>query len=65
MCVEKLELSTLQHGLTLEILYPIAYAVMGAVINYVGKLALLGNVPSTIHLYGDETEHKHLIQIIQ
>lgn len=45
MCVEKLDISTLEHGLTLEILYPIGYALMGAVINYVGKLTLLGKRP--------------------
>lgn len=48
MCIEKLELSTLEHGLTLEILYPIGYALMGAMINYVGKLALLGMFSSII-----------------
>lgn len=40
-CVTKLDISTYKHGIVLEILYALGFALIGAVINCVGKLAIL------------------------
>lgn len=41
VCNEKLEISTYQHSLTLELLYAVGFAVIGAVIKNVGKVWIL------------------------
>lgn len=41
MCITKLELSTYGHGFALEIIFAFSFAVIGAVIKSVGKIAIL------------------------
>ncbi|XP_075155561.1 synaptic vesicle glycoprotein 2A-like isoform X2 [Haematobia irritans] len=40
-CVEKLEISTYQHSLILEVLYAVGFALIGGIINKVGKRLIL------------------------
>lgn len=40
-CVTKLEISTYEHSIVLEMLYVIGFAFIGAIINAVGKLVIL------------------------
>ncbi|XP_005183229.1 synaptic vesicle glycoprotein 2B [Musca domestica] len=40
-CNEKLEISTYQHSLTLEVLYAVGFALIGGIINKVGKRLIL------------------------
>lgn len=40
-CVTKLEISTYEHSMVLEMLYVIGFAFIGAIINAVGKLVIL------------------------
>lgn len=40
-CITELELSTFQHSIVLEIIYAVGFAVIGAIINAIGKLAIL------------------------
>lgn len=40
-CTSKLDLSTYKHSFVLEAVYAVGFAVMGAVINYAGRLALI------------------------
>lgn len=41
MCVTKLELQTLERGIVLESLYAIGFAVVGVLIDKVGKFPIL------------------------
>lgn len=40
-CVSKLELSTYEHTFILETLYAMGFAIIGAIINYTGKLMII------------------------
>lgn len=40
-CNEKLEISTYQHSLILEVLYAVGFALIGGIINKVGKRIIL------------------------
>ncbi|XP_049310054.1 synaptic vesicle glycoprotein 2B [Bactrocera dorsalis] len=40
-CNEKLEISTYQHSLVLEVLYAVGFALIGGIINKVGKCTIL------------------------
>lgn len=40
-CNEKLEISTYQHSLVLEVLYAVGFALIGGIINRVGKCTIL------------------------
>lgn len=40
-CSEKLEISTYQHSLVLEVLYAVGFAFIGVIINKVGKIIIL------------------------
>lgn len=40
-CVNKLELSTFEHAFVLEIFYALGFAIIGLIINSVGKLAII------------------------
>ncbi|XP_012158342.1 synaptic vesicle glycoprotein 2B isoform X2 [Ceratitis capitata] len=40
-CIEKLEISTYQHSLVLEVLYAVGFALIGGIINKVGKQVIL------------------------
>lgn len=40
-CNEKLEISTYQHSLILEVLYAVGFALIGGIINNVGKRLIL------------------------
>ncbi|XP_013107184.2 synaptic vesicle glycoprotein 2A [Stomoxys calcitrans] len=41
VCTEKLEISTYQHSLILEVLYAVGFALIGGIINSVGKRLIL------------------------
>lgn len=41
VCVTKLELSTYEHTFVLEALYALGFAIIGIIINYTGKLAII------------------------
>lgn len=42
VCITKLAISAYKHGIVLEILYALGFALIGAIINSVGKLVILG-----------------------
>lgn len=43
-CITKLDVETFEHGIVLEILYAIGFALIGAIINCVGKLIILSKI---------------------
>lgn len=48
-CITKLDISTFKHGIVLETFYAIGFALIGAIINTVGKLAILSKQESTFY----------------
>ena len=40
-CVESLELTTFEHAFVLEIFYALGFAIIGLIINSIGKLAII------------------------
>lgn len=47
-CNEKLEISTYQHSLILEVMYAVGFALIGGIINKVGKSLILCKFYNTI-----------------
>lgn len=41
MCINKLQLSTYEHTFVLETFYALGFAIIGVIINYTGKLAII------------------------
>lgn len=50
-CIEKLEISTYQHSLVLEVLYAVGFALIGGIINKVGKQVILCKFYNTSFLF--------------